>query len=332
MIDIDYLEFPIGLTNLSLSDNGDAVVPRPVMKISSMIRQARDGQIERNVPAKVTIYLPCPAGIGFSDAATYNDAEMGFLGNAQMQDKIKSLNTTAGSGALEDLAAKAGGVAGGLGIKSMLDSLSREFQGGDAGNSLAVATGGFANALAIARGVTLNKNITTEFTGVGTRQFQFQFKFVPSSLQEAKRIDKIVKYLRRGVYPTPTAGGISLKYPPKYKIEFLSHVEGEHLTSIPRISPCYLENISTTYNGSNAWLEAPNGAPEESAPVETDIQISFKEERALTMNDILKLESGEEFDNQDYADITSAGTAKGGRFGSGNSGSGFPLSSGTPQP
>jgi len=300
----DYLEFPIGLTNLIQSDNSPPTSePRPVMKISSMIPQNR-GANNETYSQKVTIYVPCPAGIGFSDAATYNDAEMGFLGNAQMQDKIKSLNNTSGlnegSLGVGDIAARAGGVAGGLGIKSMLNSLTKEFQGGDTMNTLAAATGGFANALAIARGVTLNKNITTEFTGVGTRQFQFQFKFVPSSLQEAKRIDKIVRYLRRGVYPTPTAGGISLKYPPKYQIQFLSHVDGEHLTSIPRIFPCYLESISTTYNGSNAWFQAPNGAPEESAPVETDIQISFKEERALTMNDILKLESGQELNNADY--------------------------------
>lgn len=288
----DYLEFPSGLTKLD-----DAGAARPVMKISSMIPQSQ-GKFRQ----KVTIFLPCPAGIGFSDAATYNDADMGFFGNAQLQDKRAALATAnepvTGTGA-SSLARRAAGIGGGLGIKSMFQSIAAEATGGDGMNSLAAATGGFSNALAIARGVTLNKNVTTEFTGVGTRQFQFQFKFVPTSISEAVTIDKIVRYLRRGVYPEPTVGGISLKYPPKWQIEFLGGVNGEHLNAIPRVFPSYLESIGTTYNGSNAWFQAPPGLTKASAPIETDIQISFKEERALTLEDVIALESGSSLDQED---------------------------------
>ncbi len=266
----------------------DTGSPRPVMKLSTNIPNDA-GPAGGTFP--VTMYLPCPAGIGFSDSASYNDAELGFMGGAILSN-IETKQAAGETGG----ALGAGGLLSNIGaIGTMADRIKAEL-GGDGKRATAQALlagdSGVSKAIGIGLGTTMNKNITTEFTGVGTRGFQFQFKFVPSSEAESKTIAAIVTYLRRGVYPTPSAGGIALRYPPKWQIEFLGKIGGGHLTSIPRIGKCFLESIGTTYNGSNAWHQTEDGS-DDSAPVETDIQISFKEEKAFTITDILSLERGE---------------------------------------
>ena len=261
--------------------------PRPVIKMSANVPASGAGG---SFPC--SIYLPCPAGLGGSDAGTYNDAELRFIGGAMLNniERARAAGNIGGAfgagGALSNTFGTIGTMADN--IKSALQSDTKRQ------TAQAILTGGgdsgMAKAIGIGLGTTLNKNITTEFTGVGTRAFQFQFKLVPSSISEARTIDTIIRYLRRGVYPTPTPGGLALLYPPKWKIEFLGRIGGNHLTAIPRIGPCFLESIGTTYNSSNAWHDAEED--QASAPVETDIQISFKEERAFTTQEFFALESG----------------------------------------
>jgi len=145
-----------------------------------------------------------------------------------------------------------------------------------------------AQGAAFALGISMNKNVTTEFTGVGTRSFGFQYKLVPSTIEEGKTIHEITKFLRSAIYPTKdvNAFGAVLRYPPKFKIRFFNRIGGSRLKSIPAIFDCFLESLSTTYNGNNSFHY-------DGRPVDTDIQFTFKETRALTSKDIEDLERQE---------------------------------------
>ena len=231
-----------------------------------------------------SVTLPCPAGFGVTDGASYNDAELGFLGNIAFE-QITNLrqngadfnSVNQGIGRLADQA-----LSGNL-PESLKDFAAAQL---NRGIGALADTNGLGKGIAVGVGAVLNKNVTTEFTGVGTRSFSFQYKLVPSSQEEGAAIGSITRFLRQGLYPSKSAAESVLRYPPRWKIEFRTKINGDTLQSIPRIAECYLESFATTYNGSNSFHT-------DGVPTDTDISLSFKEFRALTLEDINKLE-GEE--------------------------------------
>ena len=238
---------------------------------------------------KKEVTFPCPVGFGVTDGASYNDFELGQFGQTAKNVTQKFLKgETSGPGAIDtfseayanegmSMGSKIGqGVTGALlaGLGLAKDS-----------NLTPEALKGVATGASMALGITVNKNVTTEFTGVGTRSFSFQYKLVPSSREEGQVIDEITRFFRQGVYPMRerATGGIILRYPPRWELRFLTKIGGDPIPSVPGIAECYLESFATSYNGSNSFHD--NGTP-----VDTDITIAFKENRSLTREDIKRLE------------------------------------------
>lgn len=209
-----------------------------------------------------SIHLPIPASLEFSDSATYDDAELGYRGK-------KTLNTmqSGGGGLLSRASSFAKGIYDDITGGGIATGLAQ--------NSL-IGTEGMKTAVGIATGTALNKNITSEFTGVGTRRFTFAFNMMPYSQSDASMIKGIVFAFRKGIYPD--GNDFSLKYPPKWKISFINCG-----TYIPKIAECYLEDVQTTYNSStNMWRS-------DGAPLETTLSVAFKETKALTLKEITEL-------------------------------------------
>lgn len=205
-----------------------------------------------------SIYLPVPTSLEFADSATYNDAELGYRG----KKTLDSAQTASG---------------GGGSLSSLAGGILNDITGGGIALGLAQAspfgTEGMKSAVGIATGTTLNKNITSEFTGVGTRGFSFSFNMMPYSQSDASMIKGIVFAFRKGIYPD--GNDFSLKYPPKWNISFVNC--GSY---IPKIAECYLEDVQTAYNSNtNMWRS-------DGAPLETSISLTFKETKALTLKEI----------------------------------------------
>ena len=254
---------------------------RPVLELKC-VGGPNDGKV---------IVFPCPVGFGVTDGASYNDTELGVLGATASritQDVLGRQSNVVGQGVFETIESefeqqtpgpnrKAKGVAGV--IMSILGL------GGDLLKDIG-APDSLTQGVGTTLGITPNKNITTEFTGVGTRGFAFQYKLVPSSEAEGKIIGQITKFLRQSVYPIriKSTGGLILRYPPRWKLRFLTKIGGKRLTHIPGIAECYLESFATTYNGSNSFYT-------DGVPVDTDISLTFKEIRGLTRDDILRLDA-----------------------------------------
>lgn len=204
-----------------------------------------------------SVYLPVPSSLEFADNAVYNDAELGYKGK-------KTLDTFASNSG------------GGGGLLGRASSLVKGIIGGAASDMIESAPQATSAAMGIATGNALNKNITSEFTGVGTRGFNFTFNMMPYSQADAASIKSIVFAFRSGLYPD--GNDFALKYPPKWKISFINC--GEY---IPKIAECYLEDVRTTYNSStNMWRS-------DGAPLETQIALTFKEIKALTLKEIREL-------------------------------------------
>jgi len=228
----------------------------------------------------VKLYLP----ISFSqaDGLDYSQAELGPFGAGataalgQGKDVVSTLlssikeATKKGVSSLSDLAlGNLSGAAAGLALQRTAGKVN--------------ATVGNASSLAF--GVTVNPNARTVFKGVSIREFQFQFKFIPKSAQEAKEVEKIIKRFRGYAYPdTIEIGGINAgyKYPHMFELDlFYENESGVKKRIGTKMKKCHLKGISTNYNSSSVAFHSDGN------PVEIDLSLSFVEERTLNRSDIM---------------------------------------------
>lgn len=209
------------------------------------------------------IVLPAPGSLEFSDAATYNDTELGIRGGMVAQaasgittgglglDNLKGI----GGNAIDSIkSAVTGNSIGGImqGISSMIPGLGDNYK----------------SAISIGTGTTVNKNITTEFTSTNTRAYGFSFQLIPQNERDNETIRRIVLSFRENLYPE--GNNFQLKYPPKWTISY------GFLKNLPEIGEVYLREVNTSYNSSaNMWRA-------DGTPFETSIQLSFMETKAHT--------------------------------------------------
>lgn len=128
--------------------------------------------------------------------------------------------------------------------------------------------------------VTTNPNTRALFKSVALREFAFTFKFLPCSAREAEEVKKIIQLFREELYPEdiPGLGGISLgyKFPNRFKIQI--EYNGEEVTN--KILPCYLRDVSVTYNPSTMAMH------DDGSFSEIDMSVSFTESRTLDRKQI----------------------------------------------
>ena len=94
------------------------------------------------------------------------------------------------------------------------------------------------------------------------------------------------------MYPT-TETGFSLKYPPKFKIQFF--IGEKENPFMPMIHDCYLAGVDSTYNpDSNAFFI-------DGQPTAINLSLSFSETKQLTRTDLFKEGSGPEDPSFDYS-------------------------------
>jgi hypothetical protein len=227
---------------------------RPVIIFRNVVETASTDQY---------IVFPIPQSLQFGDSATYNNSELDFLGSVVLNGGRQQSVGEATTAVLNQ--AKAG-------IPNTFKELA-----GALGSTF--TKGNVQSAIGVATGTTRNKNIVTEFSGVGTRQFSFQFKLMATSQQESNIVKKIVDIFRLGLYPT--GNSFQLNYPPTWYINFKKG--GNEIDYIPKIFETYLTGMNTSYNSSMNLFHA------DGSPVEVDLQLTFMESRALTKGDVAKL-------------------------------------------
>ena len=218
---------------------------------------------------KATLYLP--SALQFQDNIEYTNVDLGALGsgvarlisdpNAAMKDTISQAT---GLGGLSDLA--------GRGLRSeaaqiaslrLAKGLSPELQG----------------AVETSTGISMNPNRRSSLRGVGVRQFRFAFKMIPTSQREAEEVKSIVQFFREEMYPDTSNEGIdlALRFPSKFRIKMF--YANKRIAT--KILPSFLANVDVSYNSTGMSFHSDGNFQE------TDISLSFIEERALTKKDIL---------------------------------------------
>lgn len=240
-------------------------IDRPVVIFRNKVESAQTNE---------HIVFPIPQSIQFGDSASYNNSEIGFSGSMILNAGRSQDVTSAFTNVVEQSKAAVP-----RDMKSLAGLLGSRMTGG-----------GTQSAISVATGTTLNKNIVSEFTGVGTRQFSFQFKLMATTKQETEIIKKICDTFRLGLYPE--GNSLQLRYPPTWYINFKKG--GAEIAYIPKIFETYLTGMTTNYNSSMNLFHV------DGSPVEIDLQLSFMESRALTKTDIETLIL-RPFEKNDYA-------------------------------
>lgn len=223
----------------------------------------------------ISLYLP--QSLQFNDRVNYADADLGAMGGA-------AFNAIRGGQSGMDYF-KGAGAALGSQISSFGDAMTSGLQSEAAqlvALRLASVSSGLQGAVETATGVTLNPNRLSTMRDVPIRNFQFTFKLIPTSATESRVIDAIIKFFRAEMYPeSRSAAGVpvAFRFPSKFQIKMLY----DNKKVGTGILPCFLESVNIVYNPNNMAFHTDGN------PQEIDLTLVFREERALSKQDIINM-------------------------------------------
>lgn len=221
-------------------------------------------------PTTEVIELPLPLeGLKFTDGMSYENHNFGLMRNAIVDGKNADVSQM--SAAAVDT------------FKNLGNAEVRRNAVSSITAMLGVGIGQVKSR------TTPNPNTRSVFKSPNLREFTFSWKLNPVSTDEAEEIDKIIKELRREMYPKrlfpQQETRIGYKYPSIWNImAFVGGPDSKGFTVVrPLLKPCWLVNMDTNM-GSGGAILARSG--ENLAFAETTINLRFQEELALTSEDI----------------------------------------------
>ncbi len=238
---------------------------------------------ERNEPIVMLYY---PMSTQFNDNALYDNANLGATGAIAEAALNSGLGVT--GAVIQNLQS---------GANSLSDVLSANPQIGQDAMALSVSRinsffggllgSGIQNTVSLQARIIINPNTRSIFRGVNLREFNFQFKFIANSAEEARAVQNIVKHFRKELYPDVfgvTVGdqeaAVGFKFPNAFKISF--QFKGVDSSKIPQIKPAYLRNVSHTINPSGGGFRT------DGQPNEIDLSLQFVEHETITKKDIVE--------------------------------------------
>jgi hypothetical protein len=127
------------------------------------------------------------------------------------------------------------------------------------------------------------------------RDITFSWAFYPKNYDEAKRVNEIIKILKRAALPKPWTGYSSgiLSYPQLCQINFFPWDTGGNANSwgwtdnsIIRIKKCFLSNVSASYSdfGNPAFFHSEN-VTDTNYSVTYRLNVTFKEVEYILSRD-----------------------------------------------
>jgi len=154
----------------------------------------------------------------------------------------------------------------------------------------------FEKALDFARtGKVTTDRMELIFSGVSKRSFNYNFKFIPKSMEEAKMVREIINIFKFHMLPE-IAGDVTTSRtfitPDVFDIKYMMS-DGKENEYINKISTCVLENMNVKYGGDRYQTFDPSmaeaGAPDgmKAPPVQTEMTLQFRELEIVTQNNVL---------------------------------------------
>jgi len=210
------------------------------------------------VAGSITMYMPNQ--LNLSHKANYSDAEIGqmigavlggagkLMGGANKEEVIKGLGTGIG----DEFVNMATGLAEGIGVS------------------------GAKATVDIARGKVTNNRTELSFQNIDRRTFQFTFRLLPRSAEEADQITSIITMFRYHSMPefSRTGFGRTFIVPSTFEIQYTPE------KYLHKISNCILESVDVRFGGDRTQFF------KDGQPAETQLTLQFKELGIITKEKI----------------------------------------------
>jgi len=224
-----------------------------------------------------TILLPIPSNIQDGNSVNYTDDSMNSLigaGLGAAEGIMSNVGDLTAKGKFGDIpgvvrdqvvgAAKASG----LNFDNAQDLATKYL----AGQALGVFGGNVSLNQILARegGQVFNPNMELLFNGPSLRNFNFSFKIMPRSADEAEEVKQIIRFFKKGMSAKAGATGLFLKTPNVFELRYRKGT-GEH-PFLNKFKQCFLENISVNYTGDGVYATYEGGEP-----VSMEMTLTFKE-------------------------------------------------------
>ena len=219
----------------------------------------------------IALYMPPTINVSYT--ANYTDTEIG-AGAAKGADVFQKFNeggVRAAGSALTD------------------DDFSEELAQGLekaalAGVGAVPGLQGAREVFEMQQGFVMTNRMELAFKGIPKRGFQYTFKMIPKSEQEANEVKNIVDAFKMNMLPEgmETRGrgftGKNLKIPNTFDIKYM--YVGRENEYLNKISTCVLESMNVSYGGDR--FKAFDGNSRGAPPVETTMTLNFKEMELIT--------------------------------------------------
>jgi len=228
----------------------------------------------RRAAGSISLYMPSQLNV--SQKANYGEAEIGAL-VAGVSNAVNTFGSNSNTeGVISQITQAAGNLydAGSAGFAQKLAGLAET----------AGATGAVA-AVSIQQGKITNNRTEMKFEGIDRRAFNFTFRLLPRSHDEAERIQQIVSIFRASSMPEFDPSD-SLKRtmiaPATFDIRYMTIINGSHLENprLHRIGTSVLEGVDVKYGGDRPQFY------HDGQPVETELTLVFKELEIMTKEKI----------------------------------------------
>jgi len=241
------------------------------------------------------VYMNMPNEISFAEPVDWEGTELGLVGALTKQDA--SMITT---GAMSHFGNLIGGGSGAL-----AGMLTKKV-GAQVGMILGTLGGTSAQrAMESSFGNIHNPYKEMTFSGIGFREFNFNFVFRARNYDEVKMVQNIIELFRFHSKPRFAHGSNVLDYPDEFRIQFLTTqkmtnkdliTKGGNIlkkskatidrfetnTFIPQIKMCVCKGVNTNFTSQNTWRALKNGHP-----VEISLQLNFQETELVTGMDVI---------------------------------------------
>ena len=246
--------------------------------ITTIAKSLTEGLNQKNIEQSTIldfIYLNMPNEITFAEPVAWEGTELGLVGSLAKADA-----SSPATGALSNFGNIIGGGTGAL--AGMLSSKVGPAIGGILGT---LGGTGAQKAIESSFANIANPYKEMTFSGIGFREFAFNFVFRARNEDEVYIVEKIIETFRHYSKPTFQRGKALLDYPEEFRIEFLTKAEGldKFITNrhIPQIKMCVCKGVTTNYTSQNTWRSLKNGAP-----VEISLGLQFEETELVTAKDV----------------------------------------------
>lgn len=236
-----------------------------------------------------TIHLPLPNNLKADFDPQYSSKDLGSNAAAiGLKYADRGIYGNNGPGAGNALAAAgisaigsvAGAAASAMADAGKFDGPLAKALGEMAGGGNAADTG--AAALKVGAGVALNPHKILLFTGVDFRKHQFSWRLSPRNQRESDQIQNILKILTYYAHPNFVAGGLYLKYPEFFDIQFYRN------GYLYKFLPAVIDSISIDYQPTGyAAYKRGDGNQNEPAPAEVQLSIQFQETEIITKESLV---------------------------------------------